>query len=54
MMYVSDSSSGSNQRERLARVAASAALCEGAAADLHDAQCSQSSRENTSKRSRKS
>lgn len=54
MMYVSDSSSGSNQREHFPGVEASAALCEGAAANLHDAKCPQSSWENPTKRSGKS
>lgn len=54
MMDVSDSSCGSNQREHIPGVEASATLCEGAAADLHDAKRSQSSWENPTKRSGKS
>lgn len=46
IMDVSDSSSGSNQREHFPGVEASAALCEGAAANLHDAKRPQSSWEN--------
>lgn len=53
-LLISDSSCGSNQREHIPGVEASATLCEGAAADLHDAKCSQSSWENPTKCSGKS